>query len=199
MNKERRRFFRIDDSLGVSYHRMGSEEAKVLSEEITQGSGEFDYMSNFDNRIQTLLDGCRVQSPVAAELVDLINKKLNFVIQQVNIDTKLMQQITYSLRQVNISACGMAFVNEERLEQEQLLQLELMLQPSELKIRVLARVVACESMVLDEAQTEQQFFLRLNFEMIKADDQELLIQHIVKRQSFQFKKKRQELQFEGRG
>ena len=76
MSDERRRYFRIDETLGVSYQLLSDQEAEGFA---VQG-GDIDYAANFDNRIQTLLDACKIESPVTAELIDLVNKKLNFII-----------------------------------------------------------------------------------------------------------------------
>lgn len=196
MSEERRRYFRIDDLMGVSYRRLGEEESKVFAEQARQQGSNFDYAANFDNRIQTLLDACRVQSPIAAELVDLLNKKLNFVIQQMDIDSNLLQSIAYSLRQVNVSACGMAFAVDELLETGQKIQLDILLHPSELHVVAMAEVIDCavsnQSIEAEEDHSSADYFVRLNFTDINSNDQELLIQHIVKRQSNQLKERRQQ-------
>jgi hypothetical protein len=191
MAEERRRYFRIDDSMGISYQRLGEEEAKNFSLQAKEHGSHFDFSANFDNRIQTLLDACKIQSPLAAELIDLVNKKLNFVIRQMDIDSELMHKIAYTLRQVNVSACGMAFGNEEKLNKGQLLQLDIMLQPSELHIVALAEVVDCKSLAADAEGSQLDYFVRVDFRDINANDQELLIQHIVKRQSLILKQRRQ--------
>ena len=106
MTEERRRYFRIDDSMGISYQRLGAAEAKAFALQAREHGSNFDFSANFDNRIQTLLDACKIQTPLAAELIDLVNKKLNFVIRQMDIDSELMHRIAYTLRQVNVSACS---------------------------------------------------------------------------------------------
>lgn len=191
-NDERRRYFRIDDSMGVSYNLLGKEEAKVFAQQSREQGGNFDLASNFDNRIQTLLDTCKLQAPIAAELIDLINKKLNFVLAQLDMDMELMQKVAYSLRQVNVSACGMAFNNENAMDVGQMLQLDILLHPAELHIVAMAEVVACGSLEEDQIENDCCYFLRLNFVEINATDQELLIQHIVKRQGLILKQLRRD-------
>ncbi len=190
MNEERRRYFRIDDSMGVSYRCIGSEEAKAFVKQSRERGGAFDFAANFDNRIQTLLDTCKIQAPVAAELIDLMNKKLNFVIAQMDVDSELMHKIAYSLKQVNVSACGMAFANEEALKKGQLLQLDIMLHPSELQISAMAEVVDCSPLDIDNVENDKTCFVRVDFTEVNSNDQELLIQHIVKRQSEILKERR---------
>lgn len=192
MTQERRRYFRIDDSMGISYRLLGAEEAKAFAQEAKEHGNNFDFAANFDNRIQTLLDACRVQSPLAAELVDLMNKKLNFVIRQMDIDSELMHKIAYNLRQVNVSACGLAFANTEVLAKGQMLQLDIILQPSELHVVALAEVVDCSPISEEDAVADECCFVRLNFTNISNNDEELLIQHIVKRQSTLLKQRRRE-------
>ena len=194
MTEERRRYFRIDDFMGLSYRRLGAEEAKAFARQAREHGNNFDYAANFDNRIQTLLDACRIQSPLAAELVDLMNKKLNFVIQQMDIDSALMQNIAYTMKQVNVSACGMAFANEEPLEKGQQLQLDIILHPSELHVTAMAQVVDCVPLDIEDAVDGMCCFVRLDFTEINSNDQELLIQHIVKRQAALLKQRRHEQQ-----
>lgn len=183
MTEERRRYFRIDDSMGVFYSQLGAEEAKAFAQQTREQGSHVDYAANFDNRIETLLNGCKIQAPLAAELIGLMNKKLNFVIQQMDVDATLMKNVAYTLRQVNVSACGMAFSVEEPLSRGQKLQLDILLHPSELHVTAMANVVNC-------AAVDEAYFVRLDFIEINSSDQELLIQHIVKCQGAQLKQLR---------
>jgi hypothetical protein len=185
--RERRRYFRITDDMGIYYRVLARDEAQELAKDRRDSSGGFDFVSNFDNRIQTLLESCKIQSPLAAELLDLINKKLNFVIQQMDVDSELMQKVAYTMREVNVSACGVAFPNQEALKPGELIQLDIMLYPSEVRISSVAKVSACEPLDLDEAIGDYRYFLRVNFVEINATDQEVLIQHVVKKQGSSLK------------
>ena len=185
MTDERRRYFRIDETMGVSYRVISRQEAEAFAKQDKSGVNAMTYAANFDNRIQTLLDACRVQAPIAAELIDLVNKKLNFVIHQMDIDTDLMQKVAYTLKQVNVSACGMAFPCEDLLKEGQKLHVDILLNPGEFHIAAIAEVVACGT--TDE---RGKYFARVNFTDIDNNDQELLIQHIVKGQSNQLKRQR---------
>ncbi|WP_019529602.1 PilZ domain-containing protein [Dasania marina] len=187
MNDERRRYFRIDENLRVSYRLVSDAEAQVFSKQTKNDRDGINYAANFDNRIQTLLDACRIQAPIAAELIDLVNKKLNFVIQQMDIDAGLMQKVAYSLRQVNVSACGMAFPCEELLPEGRYVQLDILLSPGDLHIVILAEVLGCSEA---EEGAEAAYIARVNFSNVNNNDQELLIQHIVKGQSNQLKRQR---------
>ena len=123
-----------------------------------------------------------------------INKKLNFIIQHVDVDSELIHKIAYTVKAVNISACGMAFESEESFEKGQILQLDIQLHPSELHIIALANVVDCSSQASsDQQELDSTYFVRLDFTEMNNHDQELLIQHIVKRQSLLLKQQRHQL------
>ncbi|WP_101759083.1 PilZ domain-containing protein [Oceanicoccus sp. KOV_DT_Chl] len=190
MIEERRRFFRIEDFMGVACRHLGEQEAKVFSRQRREQAGQFDFASNFDNRIQTLVDACKIQSPLAAELIDLMNKKLNFVIQQLDVDSSLLHQVVFTQRMVSVSACGMGFMYEQALQKNTFLQLDLQLLPSKLQLVTLAKVIECNVLSANEITDNKTHFVRLEFLEMNSNDQELLIQHIVKRQSGQIKQRR---------
>jgi hypothetical protein len=190
MTEERRRYFRIDDSMGISYRVLGKEEARAFAKQSREHGGNVDMAANFDNRIQTLLDSCRIQAPLTAELIDLMNKKLNFVIQQMDIDAELIHRIAYNQRMVNVSACGIAFHNDQDLSKGDCLQLDMQLYPSGLQVVLLASVVESTALAADEVINDLAWFVRLDFTEVNANDEELLIQHVVKQQSAILKKQR---------
>ena len=192
MIEERRRYFRIDDTLGICLRVLGPHEAQAFVRETAKQGSNFDFISNFDNRIQTLLDACKVQTPLAAEIIDLMNKKLNFIIRQLDVEDELIKHVAFEPCAVNISACGIAFAHQHYLEADTALQLDIQLTPSDLHIVTLATVVVCKEMDHPTCTEQKPFYLRLDFSQINDSDQELLIQHVVKRQSEQLKRKRRQ-------
>jgi c-di-GMP-binding flagellar brake protein YcgR len=192
MRKERRRFFRIDDILRVGYELLADD---AVEEEIMHDDCDICIVaSNFDNRIKTLLDTAAIQTPAVAELVDLVNKKLNFVIDHLDIGDKLHAGVQHCLRSANLSACGIAFADDTALEVGDRVKLDMVLQPDELHVRVIAVVVSCEEFSGEGLEESGSYFIRFDFDRIIDADQELLIQHTVKRQSRQLKALREELE-----
>jgi len=190
MKDERRRYFRIEDIIGINFELLGSEEAKLFAHKSSEHGANFDYASHFDNRIQTLLETSRLQTPVAAELLDLLNKKLNFIIQQLNIEPEMAHKLAPDLRSASISACGIAFASKDALTSGQLVKLDMVLHPSELHVVAMAKVVKCTEIPPGDITGGRGYFLRMDLVEINPNDQELIIQHVVKRQSSQLKLKR---------
>lgn len=172
--QERRRFFRIEDSLGVSYQRISDAEA--AQHQAQQHNSQLQALDGFESRIRSLIEASRIQTPIVAELADLLNKKLNLLINQLEIDEKLLMHTPIKLHDVNISACGMAFQLDEAVPEGDRLLIELQLLPDDTRMQIVARSVAC-------IQKDNGYQIRLEFHDMAVDDQELLIQHIVRRQS----------------
>lgn len=174
-HKERRQFFRIENSLGFSYQRISDAEAKQRQVQL-QNNARLHTLDGFESRIRSLIEASRVQTPNVAELADLLNKKLNLLITQLEIDQGLLMHGPNKLCDVNISACGMAFQVDEAIPEGERLLIELQLLPDETRLQIVARSIGC-------SHKGDGYYIRLEFHDMAVDDQELLIHHIVQHQS----------------
>lgn len=189
--EERRKYFRVRDVVGLDFHALGPEEVKAHNQRKHE-TGYFAYTSNFDNRIHTLLDAVRVQNPAAAEVLDLINKKINFLTSRLDTEGDLVRPVGLETRPVSLSACGISFHVGEYLSVGSMVHLDMVLKPEELHLSSLARVVECNEHDLESPGAE--YYLRLEFEGINPTDEELLIQHVMRRQNELIKALRQGLE-----
>ncbi len=177
MDHERRRFFRIDESVGVSWQIIDNSEKALLSNRI-------DFLSlvaEQDQRIEHLLFEIQEENPKVAEIVRLFNQKLERVLSQIMVDNSLVTRIASRIKEANLSACGIGFSNDEPIPVGANLRLEITLYPTQKRITTDGRVVGC-----DQADTEG-YYWRIDFMGMSKADQEELIQHIVRSQSQQLK------------
>ena len=84
-------------------------------------------------------------------------------------------------RLVNISASGMAFSTGEAISVGTILELKLLLLSSFTGILTYSEVVGCEQQQATE--TDPVFQIRVNFTHLRENDRDVLIRHILKRQS----------------
>lgn len=181
MTKEKRRYFRINETVGLTYERLGpSAQGRDVSE---AKPDIWDLMSDQDELIEGLLSEVGEEAPKVAELVRAINQKLERIVNQVVLESKLTSRLANRVREVNLSACGAGFLSDEKADAGTPLQLEFQLFPGSKKVRTKARVVACEEL-------NEGFYWRVDFFDITPAVQEVLIQHIVQRQSAQLKVRR---------
>lgn len=182
---DRRRFFRINDNVGVNYRQLDEEELNQHIETLSNPGDTMSLIADCNKQIETLLSQLVIKEPLIGELMGVLNKKVNCVIQQLELETRLTQSLAHKIQEVNISACGMALTTEESLESGMALDLELMLLPGRYLLH-------CHGVVVDATASNcgKGFHTRVNFSGMSSEDQELLIQHIVKRQGALLKAQR---------
>lgn len=178
MTDDRRRFFRIDDTVGVAYRLLSDEELNSQDDGIDNPTTVFTLLANYEITITDLLKKVGDKDPVLEAVLATLNKKVNCVINQMELDSNLMEKLAYQVQEVNISACGVAFRIEEEIQIGQTLGLDFALRPDNVHVFTYGTVVQREAI-----ENQTGYFIRINFHGMQTSDQETLIQHIVKRQS----------------
>lgn len=166
---ERRRYFRVDTEAPIAVEVLSDHEAESHREILARG-GEHVFNASFDARISTLLNTLKSRDPVAAELIKLVNQKLNLVIAEHGEKLDVNDTVACVVQRVNLSACGVAILHEEPAEKGALVRFHLLTQDTRLVL--LARVVACENL-------KKVFRWRLNFEGVGHADEEALIHYVM--------------------
>ncbi len=174
---DRRRFFRINDNVGVHYRILEESELNQRIDSLVNPTDTITLLSDYNKKIDTLLSQVVIKDPTVGELLGVLNKKVNCVIQQLELESRITQNLVHKVQEVNISACGMALTLEEVLEAGTVMDLELMLLPGRYLMHCHGVVVAATA-----ANEGEGFHTRVDFTGMSSEDQELLIQHIVKRQ-----------------
>jgi len=175
-DEERRRYFRIEDMVGISYEVISEAEAKRREVEMQQT----DFASRGDlhvveRQLQLLIDKLRVQHPEFAEAVELLNIKFNTLKQGQDGDARYSDS---RVKKVNISACGISFDVRKRISLGKKLYLNITLIPTDLHVFTLGEVVDC----VESTESSRDWTVRVDFYGMSSEDEELLVQHIVKRQ-----------------
>lgn len=183
MSDERRRYFRITETVGLSYTLLDELGPDDVSGEIP-ASDILAHLTEQDKKIEAALLEVEKESPKVAALISLFNQKMERIVNLLTMEGRLLNQIAMRMREVNISACGIAFLNEEQISVGRPVRLELTLFPEEKKIISDGRVVSC-----DPAPDALHYYLRIDFYAMSKTSQEELIQHIVKTQSTQLQKR----------
>ena len=182
MSNERRRYFRIDEAIGLSY--------EIIDDEMSSSSREyapdvFELISKQDKELEKLLLDVEKESPKIAKLVSIFNQKLERVVSHLALETKLVDRIASKIKEANISACGIAFKSQDFVMEGTRVRLSLTLYPSEKVVQTDGFVVGCEQVQEDQ----KQYFWRVDFFNMSETAQETLIQHIVQSQSQQLSQK----------
>ena len=176
MNDERRRFFRINETVGISWQLLDGREGPIQSDP----TDILSLVSEQDQRIEHLLIELEDSHPKVSELISLFNQKLERVVGQMIMDNSLVNRMAHRAKEANISACGIAFIHDDSIAEGANLRIELTLFPTQRRVVTDGRVVAC-----NKSDDGKHFYWRIDFYAMSKTDQETLIQHIGRSQSQQ--------------
>ncbi|MES9970336.1 MAG: PilZ domain-containing protein [Candidatus Thiodiazotropha sp.] len=189
---ERREFFRIDDSIQVSYRAITRNELPQSIDEKLQGTDRFTVMTRLQNISQHLsapLHRIELRDPDTADYLKALDEKINLLGQSF-----LAQEndlLSRPSRPVNLSAGGLAMDLTEKLELGGLVEIKLLLLPSYTGVVAYGEVVG-----IDEVTSEDDtypYHTRITFTLIRNSDQDALIRHITRRQGEMLRQRREKL------
>lgn len=178
---DRRRFFRITDSIGVSYKHINEEDdnasEKVVGSvhDALNASELLEFHNQALNKALSDLDG---RDSLAATAISALNRKIDAVISLMEIDGLQENKVIHnSVQEASISACGIAFPVAETISSQAMLELTLYLETSGEKVVAIGKVIECE-----KGKDDDSFYIRVEFTEMSEREREKLIQHIVLRQ-----------------
>ncbi|WP_168203125.1 PilZ domain-containing protein [Marinobacter fonticola] len=171
--EERRRFYRVDDRVALRYVRL-SDKASLSAElvDLSLRTRQVDIDLALDQALAKLAE----TAPETREVIDLLNRKLDLVLEALGDEVDGLEAGSLVARDINLSAGGLSFRTQEAIADEESLLVDLLFYPERRTVRILARVVG---MVPEDGE----FRVHLDFERITDTDRELLMSHIMRLQS----------------
>lgn len=171
--EERRRFYRVDDRVALRYVRL-SDKAALSAElaDISLKTRQVDLDLALDQALAKLAE----TAPETREVIDLLNRKLDLVLEALGEEIEGLETGSLVTRDINLSVGGLSFKAEEEVVDTESLLVDLLFYPERRTVRALARVVG----VVPE---EGEFRIHLDFDRITDADRELLMSHIMRLQS----------------
>ncbi len=186
---ERREYFRIDDSIRVSYTVVDPESVPEDIDErvhndrfsvMTRLQGISQHLSASFHRIEQ-------RDPDVADYLKALDEKIDLLGQSFLAEEKEM--LGQPSRSVNLSAGGLALDVAEQLTLGDRVEIKLLLLPTYTGVLAYGEVVGIEA----NPQSEQDypFHVRINFTHIRGSDQDALIRHIMRRQGEMLRQRRE--------
>lgn len=185
-NKDRRRFFRIDDEISL-YYKIVDEEtvlaASQMSDDLLSSCSLVTALDELDQAARLIMHRVEKNQPEIAEYLKILDSKINLVTQEV---FRQGQDFSASnIRHANISATGMAFENDASLQEGDLLEIKLLLTSCFAVIEIYGKVVYCKEN--PNEGDKFPFYIGIDYINLIEQDREVLIKHVVKRQMQQIR------------
>lgn len=180
MPTDQRSFFRIDVMLPCSYHIMSAKEAEdtPLPSNLDSNYIEKFFLENLtelDQQINEIIAQIDQKSHLMANALTAINSKVNFVLQ--TIDEKHLSR-TIPQKMVNVSASGLSFNIEEKLEVTDVI--DVLIKPLKDGHPILLRCNIIN--IMQGRDNNNDSTVSLQFQQINEDDKRKLIYFIQQKE-----------------
>lgn len=192
MSTERRRYFRIEDRALIKYRVIGLDaverERQFIRLNEIRAANLHAALLGLDMRLQELIDDIHDDDRPLAQALELLNRKLNLIERVVALEATprgAPEEREHASSDISMSGGGLALRADSPLELHAYLAVDLVLLPSHHPMRALGRVVDCRRF------TAGDYSIAIEFDEIREEDRDLLIQHIVRRQSALLRLERQ--------
>lgn len=181
MFKDRRRFLRINDTIGVNYHLLSEAEKSVIEKEVEVDSAALVTIDRLNAQLLRVMDNVQAAYPDVALALHLMNQKIDMLFEKHDFNNNVAE-IVFDKREVSLSANGIAFSCAEHFAKDDLLRVDILLDKTNSQITTIGQVVACDS--LDKPRTKSKpYYARLHFVQIKIHDQEIIAQYVINKQN----------------
>ena len=177
---DRRRFFRIDDNVLMSLHRIDQKNVDEELERFDQKRDAFCFMNNTElDRDQQLSNLSIIQqkNPEIANYINYLEARLDVLTKIISSQHDDPDEQDF---QVNFSAQGMRFHTNLIYDSEDLVEIRLTLLPSRKRLLLIGTIVWC----VEDAKAPGFYkqATAIDFTYINEDDREVLAKHIHNKQ-----------------
>jgi hypothetical protein len=186
---ERRRYFRIDDEIVLSYQPVPAGQVPEQHAFREQEPDVFSLASHLEllsAESASLLRRIERDDPALGDYLRFLEQKIDLIARAL-----LTNEEEFRLspaQRVNLSAAGLSFLCADEFGAGAVLELKLILPPALIGIRAFGRVVYCRYRGGDAPSYQ----IGVDFIGLRDQDRDLLIRHITKKQSQQLREHRQD-------
>lgn len=190
---ERRRFFRIDDSVHLGLKAVPQAELDQRIQDLEHRVGDSFTLVNSLNAITQQqsphLRRIEQDYPDIAAYLRSLDKKLELLSQALLVEE--VEMMDKPAIPVNLSAGGMAVHSRDPIPEGTLVEIKLLLVPSYTGILTYGRVVNCGNASPAERDPDYPYVLRIDFSFIRDADQDALIRHVLLKQAEWLRRRRE--------
>lgn len=187
---ERREFFRIDDSIQVSYRVIPAAQIPSSIEEQLRAGERFTVMTRLQEISQHLsaaMHRIEQRDTDIADYLKALDEKVNLLGR--SFLTEERELLDQPSRKVNLSAGGLAMDITEQVEVGSMVEIKMLLLPSYAGLLAYGEVVGIEAS--EEGHPDYPYHIRITFSLLRGADQEALIRHITRRQGEMLRQRRE--------
>ncbi len=175
---ERRRSFRVNDCIGIQIRRFDQQTLEEEKDRFAEHRSEIGLVNEFMHQRDMhlpRLTAIQSRSPDTASYIRYLESKIDTLAGLLLVrDLNLPRHPTHK---VNLSGTGVRFYHDERIPEDETIEMQLLLFPSHALIPCFGTVVWSEHDPTDEEPGRHS--TAIDFSLIHPDDEDILIKHTV--------------------
>lgn len=189
LEDERRRFFRIQDLVHLTYRVISeselTERTALLEKGLTEQFMVMSSLAAITTEMTATLRKIEVANPDVAEYLRAVDRKIDLLGQALMLDEMSVSEDRAAA--VSLSASGIAFEVEKPLPEGEPVEVKLMLMPSCAGVLAYGTVITNDKVSVDGETVTQA---RIDFTHLRDEDRDLLIKHVIRKQGDMLRERR---------
>lgn len=172
---ENRSAFRIDDNILLSLRLIPDDQIKNILKKYPENNAELQLLNNFSDSSKALTDQfalLRRRYPEVAKYLKILDDKINTLARRQFSDCSMIPDLNW--HEVNISASGIRFKYEKKINLGSYLELRLQLSQISNFILAYGKISRCD---LDD-EIKDQFTIGVEFTHMNLEDREAIHTHV---------------------
>ena len=186
---ERRRFFRIEDLIHLTFRVIDETELAYKTELLEKGLVEqfmiTSSLAAVTADMSATLRKIEVNDPDVASYLKSLDQKIDMIGRAFMVDEVNTQDNKASA--VNLSASGIAFYHEKEIPVGTYLELKMLLMPSNAGVLTYGKVIGNDPV---EGVPGTDIQVRVDFTHLREEDRDLLIRHVIRKQGDMLRERR---------
>ena len=186
--RERRRSYRLNDGIGLSYKIIAREELPQALAQFDAVHAQLELNDHFSQEKEVhlpLFKQIERTYPAVASYLRFLENKIDVLANHLSMSNHTLPNIPS--HDVSLSAHGIRFFAERFIPSNCQMELRLLLFPSCVSLIIYATVVSCTK--LDQSDTQQAYAITAEFSHIHESDKEVLVKHIHEKQMLALREK----------
>jgi len=193
MTSDRREYYRVQDMALVKYRVIQEDMLEVERRNVHLNRVKVEdvraALFGLETQLQEIFEKIRRTDPALGEALGLMNRKISLLERVVSRESAPSDRdgdLPHEPKEIDLSGGGMAITAESPLAAGAHLAIDLVLLPDKDPMRIFGKVV-------DGRKNDSgHYVISIAFEEIREEDQDRLVQHVLRRQSRELRSARQE-------
>jgi len=192
MTTDNRQAVRVTNKILFACHPVSKETFQQIMDDFNNGISLYNRAELADVQVyigaQSALAKLKDKDEDLGTFLQHLDGKINLLLKKVDKSPSLLD--TLVLQRVSIGANGLAFWGDSEFTVNEIVEMQIVLQPEHIFINCFGSVVQCISCESEEDDPSQKYRISVNFQLIMDEDREELIHYNFKQQSLALKRRR---------